>query len=545
MQPQVFRTAAAYRLGVPVVPDEIPCPLCMQTVDKLGDHASCCKKTGDNIVRHNRVRDLLARFCGEGLLSPIIECKNLLSSSAHRPGDVTIPNWHAGRPLAIDVAVTSPFNLFGMRTEDPADSYGLINKHRKYDRRFRGREPIFAALVLESTGGLSQEALSLLKSVFRFASRRQNVQHCVYVGRAWARLSCNLQTSVAQSILNRIDGSVYQRGTSARLSDYELVTVSSSGSSSSASSASVSFSEPAPVSSAQVLPVLPSVISSAEPEVPPAVVFNDHESVVASGSGPSPLSLSHSLLVTPTSSRFQRTPTPTRRPDPPFPGWIPASGSFPSPKCWSPEPFVPMTCEFHVGELHKCSECVPGLLVCQAHLVACKGLSAGICPQCQRVLCAKHLECFCSESKLWREEEKVRRNPKTSAPPSGFSRPGPSLAAFPPLVTPVSSCSRASSSSFLQGGVRDSSVSSRASPFLKKAAIFWRHLAKGEQSMKSYVSSTSGNSTFDLCDQRGMGTESSSSSLIPSRHLSTSRVCQRTDSLNASTPTSLPLAGVR
>jgi hypothetical protein len=117
-----------------------------------------------------------------------------------------------------------------------------------------------------------------------------------------------------------------------------------------------------------------------------------------------------------------------------------------------------MTCEFHVGELHKCSECVPGLLVCQAHLVACKGLSAGICPQCQRVLCVKHLDCFCSESKLWREEEKVRRNSKTSAPPSGFSRPGPSLLAFPPLVAPVSSCSRASSCSFLQG-VRDSSVS--------------------------------------------------------------------------------------
>ena len=177
-----------------------------------------------------------------------------------------------------------------------------------------------------------------------------------------------------------------------------------------------------------------------------------------------------------------------------------------------------MTCEFHVGELHKCSECVPGLLVCQAHLVACKGLSAGICPQCQRVLCVKHLDCFCSESKLWREEEKVRRNSKTSAPPSGFSRPGPSLLAFPPLVAPVSSCSRASSCSFLQG-VRDSSVSSRSSPFLKQAAIFWRQLAaKGEQSMKSSVSSTSGNSTFDVYDQRH-GNGVFFFSLIPSPHL--------------------------
>jgi len=29
----------------PVIPHEIPCPLCMQTVDKLGDHASCCERT--------------------------------------------------------------------------------------------------------------------------------------------------------------------------------------------------------------------------------------------------------------------------------------------------------------------------------------------------------------------------------------------------------------------------------------------------------------------------------------------------------------------
>src|SRR5438132_572347 len=61
-------------------------------------------------------------------------------------------------------------------------------------------------MVMESTGGLSQEALSLLKAIYRFGSRRQNIQHCVYAGRAWARLSCNLQTSVAQAILCRIEG---------------------------------------------------------------------------------------------------------------------------------------------------------------------------------------------------------------------------------------------------------------------------------------------------------------------------------------------------
>jgi len=112
--------------------------------------------------------------------------------------------------LAVDVAVTSPFSVFGLRSSKPADAYGDLHKHTRYHKLFRGKSVLFAALVLETTGGLSQEATSLLKAVFRFGSRRQNIQHCVYAGRAWARLSCNLQTSVAQAILCRTDGWVQQ-----------------------------------------------------------------------------------------------------------------------------------------------------------------------------------------------------------------------------------------------------------------------------------------------------------------------------------------------
>src|ERR1043165_9023903 len=101
----------------------------------------------------------------------------MFETSDHRPGDVTLPNWIGGRPLAVDVAVTSPFSCAGMRTADPADRYSEVNKHGRARRLFRGKWPVFAALVLESTGGLSQEALSLLKAVFRFASRQQNIQH--------------------------------------------------------------------------------------------------------------------------------------------------------------------------------------------------------------------------------------------------------------------------------------------------------------------------------------------------------------------------------
>src|SRR5579872_914473 len=148
------------------------------------------------------------------VLSPVVELRNILSDSDHRPGDVTLPNWSGGRPLAIDVAVTSPFSVAGMHSQEPADTYSELRKHNKNQHKFRGKWCMFSALVLESTGGLSEEALSLLKAIYRFGSKQQNIQHSVYAGRAWARLSCNLQTSVAQAILCRIDGWALQtRGT--------------------------------------------------------------------------------------------------------------------------------------------------------------------------------------------------------------------------------------------------------------------------------------------------------------------------------------------
>ena len=76
--------------------------------------------------------------------------------------------------------------------------------HKKYDKGFATTNFSFSALALETTGGVSEEGLSFLRQLWRFGARQQNTKLCVYAGRAWARLSCNLQTSVAQAILHRI-----------------------------------------------------------------------------------------------------------------------------------------------------------------------------------------------------------------------------------------------------------------------------------------------------------------------------------------------------
>ena len=92
LRPRNFRIAVAYRLGVPVLAESISCPMCKQTIDKSGDHATCCTHSGDLIVRHNAVRNFVNRVATDALLSPFMEKRGILGeTSGRRPGDVTIP----------------------------------------------------------------------------------------------------------------------------------------------------------------------------------------------------------------------------------------------------------------------------------------------------------------------------------------------------------------------------------------------------------------------------------------------------------------------
>jgi hypothetical protein len=202
-----FLIAVKRLLSLPLIPAVKPCPFCKQPLDIFGDHALCCKISGDNITRHNRVRNLLNVFCEEGLLSPVMEKLGILGhedNSSRRPGDVTIPVWSQGKGLAIDVAVIHPLAVSNLRFCLPYDEYGESKKHARVGSAFANSNYLFSALICGTSGGLNYEGEHLLKQLFRFAARHQGERLCVYAGRAWARLSINIQTSVSQMIINRI-----------------------------------------------------------------------------------------------------------------------------------------------------------------------------------------------------------------------------------------------------------------------------------------------------------------------------------------------------
>ena len=126
LKPRVFRTAVAYRLGLPLLKEEIPCPLCKQTINIDGDHSTCCTRNGDIIIRHNTLRNLIDNFASDGLLAPQLEKQGILgNTTGRRPGDVTLQRWNAGGALAIDVAITSALGKKAMRLENPCEEYAV------------------------------------------------------------------------------------------------------------------------------------------------------------------------------------------------------------------------------------------------------------------------------------------------------------------------------------------------------------------------------------------------------------------------------------
>ncbi len=84
LKPRVYRIAVAYRLGLPVLSNEIPCPLCMQPINIYGDHASCCAKNGDLVIRHNALRNLVYSVASDGLLQPVLEKQGILGPATGR-----------------------------------------------------------------------------------------------------------------------------------------------------------------------------------------------------------------------------------------------------------------------------------------------------------------------------------------------------------------------------------------------------------------------------------------------------------------------------
>ena len=105
-----FVEALCRQLRVPIFSSVSLCPACNSALlDTFGDHSLVFASSGDRILRHNAVRDLLYETCKAANLSPKLEPSALLQDSQQRPGDIVLLIWSCGQKLAVDVTIVSPF----------------------------------------------------------------------------------------------------------------------------------------------------------------------------------------------------------------------------------------------------------------------------------------------------------------------------------------------------------------------------------------------------------------------------------------------------
>ena len=86
-----YNVALKLRLGITVFSSAGPCPACRVPSDMLGDYALCCANQGEQIDRHNALRDALYSTAAAASLGPTKEVRFMLPVNNKRPADVFLP----------------------------------------------------------------------------------------------------------------------------------------------------------------------------------------------------------------------------------------------------------------------------------------------------------------------------------------------------------------------------------------------------------------------------------------------------------------------
>ena len=142
LDPNEHQMAIKWWLGLNTSPGSPPCALCPEhPLDPLGHHAVTCKRGGDAISRHNKLRDVVLQTCHRACISAKAEAGSGLGHELRntRPADILASNWLCGKPAAFDLTVVSPLNPTFIseagRTAGSAAVAAELRKHSANDAK--------------------------------------------------------------------------------------------------------------------------------------------------------------------------------------------------------------------------------------------------------------------------------------------------------------------------------------------------------------------------------------------------------------------------
>ena len=174
-----FRPCLQYWLGLPIFAEGVRCPICLVSADSYGDHHVGCGGNGDRIHRHDSIRDAVFSAAQTAALAPRKEVPSLIPSSQSRPADIFLPNWKRGQPAALDVTVISTLQRLTLQGAATTQGHALVvgedRKMAAHAESCRAIGVSFVPLVMETLGGLSQQAVDTLSSIGRFVGQRLGI----------------------------------------------------------------------------------------------------------------------------------------------------------------------------------------------------------------------------------------------------------------------------------------------------------------------------------------------------------------------------------
>ena len=181
LDPNEHQMAIKWWLGLNTSPGSPPCALCPEhPLDPLGHHAVTCKRGGDAISRHNKLRDVVLQTCHRACISAKAEAGSGLGHELRntRPADILASNWLCGKPAAFDLTVVSPLNPTfiseAVRTAGSAAVAAELRKHSANDAKCSELGWTCIPLVAESYGAWGSEAVQAFSRLASYLATRTN-----------------------------------------------------------------------------------------------------------------------------------------------------------------------------------------------------------------------------------------------------------------------------------------------------------------------------------------------------------------------------------
>ena len=213
-----FTTAALFRLGAPLLPNDTWCPKCDQVLDRAATHAVVCGAGGDGTARHNALRDECHFRClAVGFQAEKEQPGLLQDDPRRRPGDIFLPAWPGGAAVALDFAVTCPLqaNTRQAAADRPLVAAMAYEAAKLADRDTAARcvaQGIkLIPMVVETFGGWGPAARAVLGTLAHTTAQSTGIPHSIATCQLYEALGVRLQRANARAIISRLAASAAAR----------------------------------------------------------------------------------------------------------------------------------------------------------------------------------------------------------------------------------------------------------------------------------------------------------------------------------------------